>query len=131
MERQTEHGGRGRFEIIEELVLEAVKDADEKVLIFDWFARAVVQCYDHGGFVGGSGGAGCGFLRLFGHHTSSHARLCCLVFGELCGRELATLDVACVDLRKLLPLLGQVIQRENRGHGADRHTGATMGRTHY
>src|SRR5437773_8784870 len=52
--------------------------------------------------------------------------LCCFVFGELCGREFAALDVACVDLRKLLPLLGQVIQRENRGHRADWHTGATV-----
>ena len=49
-----------------------------------------------------------------------------LVFGELCGREFAALDVACVDLRKVLPLLGQVIQRENRGHWADRHTGSTV-----
>ena len=48
------------------------------------------------------------------------------MFGELCGREFAALDVACVDLRKLLPLLGQVIQRENRGHRADRHTGAAV-----
>ena len=48
------------------------------------------------------------------------------MFGELCGRELATLNVARVDLRKVLPLLGQVIQRENRGHRADRHTGATV-----
>jgi len=38
----------------------------------------------------------------------------CLVFGELCGREFAPLDVARVDLRKMLPLLGQVVQRENR-----------------
>jgi hypothetical protein len=56
----------------------------------------------------------------------SYTLLCYLVFGELCGREFAALDVACVDLRKLLPLLGQVIQRENRRHRADRHTGATV-----
>src|SRR6266849_10576856 len=43
----------------------------------------------------------------------------CLVFGELCGREFAPLDVARVDLRKMLPLLGQVVQHKNRGHGAD------------
>jgi len=35
------------------------------------------------------------------------ALLCCLVFGERCGREFFALDVACVDLRKLLPLLGR------------------------
>jgi hypothetical protein len=50
----------------------------------------------------------------------------CLVFGELCRREFAALDVAFVDLRKLLPLLRQVLQRENRGHRADRHTGGTV-----
>src|SRR2546422_6893887 len=54
------------------------------------------------------------------------ALLCCLVFDELCGREFAALDVACVDLRKLLPLLRQILQRENRGHRADGHTGATV-----
>ena len=32
MERQAEHGGRCWFEIVEKLVLEAVEDADEKVL---------------------------------------------------------------------------------------------------
>src|SRR6476660_3122736 len=56
----------------------------------------------------------------------SYTLLGSLVFGELCGSEFTALDVACVDLRKLLPLLGQVIQRENRGHRADRHTGATV-----
>src|SRR5207245_7782289 len=50
----------------------------------------------------------------------------CLVFGELCGREFAALDVARVDLRKMLPLLGQVIRRKNRGDRADRHAGATV-----
>ncbi len=48
------------------------------------------------------------------------------MLGELSGREFAALDVACVDLRKMLPLFRQVIQRENRGHRADRHTGATV-----
>ena len=48
------------------------------------------------------------------------------MFGELCGREFAALDVAYVDLRKLLPLLRQILQRENRGHRADGHTGATV-----
>jgi hypothetical protein len=37
----------------------------------------------------------------------------CLVFGELCGREFATLDVACVDFRKMLPLFGQVVFHKN------------------
>jgi hypothetical protein len=120
-------GGRGRFEIVEELVLKAVKNADEKVLTFDWFARAVVKGYDHRGFVGGDGRrAGCGLPRLLVRHCSSHTLLCCLVFGELCGREFAALDVACVDLRKVLPLLGQVVLRENGGHRADRHTGAAV-----
>src|ERR1700682_5978897 len=73
MERQAEHDGRGRFEIVEELGLKAVKNADEKVLTFDRFSRAVVKGYDHRGFVGGDGRrAGCGLPRLFGHHTSSH-----------------------------------------------------------
>ena len=35
MERQTEQSSRGWFEIVEELVLETVEDADEKVLTFD------------------------------------------------------------------------------------------------
>src|SRR5207237_10194429 len=43
----------------------------------------------------------------------------CLGFCELCGSEFAPWDVARVDLRKMLPLLGQVIQRENRGDRAD------------
>ena len=64
--------------------------------------------------------------RLIERAGVSYTLLCCLVFGELCGREFATLDVACVDLRKLVPLLGQVLQRENRRHRADRHTGATV-----
>src|SRR5207253_11123097 len=50
----------------------------------------------------------------------------CLVFGELCGREFAASDVARVDLRKMLPLIGQVIQRKNRRHGADGHAGAAV-----
>jgi hypothetical protein len=45
--------------------------------------------------------------RLIERAGVSYTLLCCLVFGELCGREFAALDVACVDLRKLLPLLGQ------------------------
>ncbi len=48
------------------------------------------------------------------------------VLGELFGREFAVLDVACVYLREVLPLVGQVIQRENRGDRADRHAGATV-----
>lgn len=43
----------------------------------------------------------------------------CGVLGELFGREFAALDVAYVDLRKMLPLLRQVVQREDRGDWAD------------
>lgn len=48
------------------------------------------------------------------------------MFGEHCRREFAVLDAACVDLRKMLPLLGQTIQREYRGHRADWHAVATV-----
>src|SRR5690348_14484169 len=72
VKRQAKHGGWRRFEIIEKLVLKAVEDADEKVLVLDWFARAVVKGYDHRGFVCRDGRLSYGLLRLFGHHTSSH-----------------------------------------------------------
>ena len=46
-------------------------------------------------------------------------RLLDQVLGELFGREFARLDIAFVQFRILLPLLGQIVQRENRGYRAD------------
>ena len=48
------------------------------------------------------------------------------MLGELFGREFAGLHVAFVQFRILLPLLGQVVERENRGHRADRHARAAI-----
>jgi hypothetical protein len=42
-------------EIIEELILKAVKDADEKVFAIDRLAGAVVNSDEHRGLVGGCG----------------------------------------------------------------------------
>jgi hypothetical protein len=53
-----------------------------------------------------------------------------LVLGELFGRELAGLHVALVEFRILLPLLGKVVQRKNRGYRADWDTGATIDAFH-
>ena len=52
------------------------------------------------------------------------------MLGEHLGRELSRLDVAFVQFRVLLPLLGQVVQREDRGHRADRHAGAAIDAFH-
>ena len=60
----------GRFEIVEKLVLKAVEDADEKVLTLDWLARAVVEGYDHRGFVAEIGRLSCGLLRLPVRHIT-------------------------------------------------------------
>ena len=48
------------------------------------------------------------------------------MLGVLFGCEFPALDVARVQLRVVLPLFGQVIQRKNRGDRADRHAGATI-----
>jgi len=53
-----------------------------------------------------------------------------LVLGELFRRELAGLHVALVEFRILLPLLGKVVQGENRGYRADWDTGATIDAFH-
>src|SRR6266436_9285550 len=53
-----------------------------------------------------------------------------LVLGELFRRELAGLHVALVQFRVLLPLLGKVVQRKNRGYRADWDTGATIDAFH-
>jgi hypothetical protein len=57
-------------------------------------------------------------------------RLLDLVLSELFRRELAGLHVALVEFRILLPLLGKVVQRENRGYRADWDTGATIDAFH-
>jgi len=53
-----------------------------------------------------------------------------LVLGELFRRELASLHVALVEFRILLPLLGKVVQRKNRGDRADWDTGSTIDAFH-
>src|ERR1700745_1251823 len=53
-----------------------------------------------------------------------------LVLGELYGREFARLDIAFIQFRILLPLLGQIVQRENRGYRADWDTGAASDAFH-
>ena len=60
----------------------------------------------------------------------NHPRLLDLMLDEFFGRELAGLDVAFVQFRVLLPLFGQVIQRKNRGYGADGDTGAAIDAFH-
>src|SRR5579864_5806971 len=52
------------------------------------------------------------------------------MLGVLFGCEFARLDVAFVQFRILLPLLRQVVQRENRGYRADWDTGATIDALH-
>ena len=54
----------------------------------------------------------------------------CLVLGVLSWREFAALDIAFVQFYMVLLLLGQVVQRKNRGDGADRHTGAAIDALH-
>ncbi len=51
MERQAEHRGWGWLEVVEELVLKAVKDADEEVFALDRLALSIVKGDDHGGLV--------------------------------------------------------------------------------
>ena len=53
-----------------------------------------------------------------------------MVLGVLFRREFAGLDVAFVQFRVLLPLLGQVIDRKNRRDGADRNAGAAIDAFH-
>jgi hypothetical protein len=53
-----------------------------------------------------------------------------LVLGKLFWRELAGLHVALVEFRILLPLLGKVVQRKDRGYGADWDTGSTIDAFH-
>jgi hypothetical protein len=53
-----------------------------------------------------------------------------MVLGVLFGRESARLDVAFVQFGALLPLLRQVVQRENRGYRAGWDTGATIDAFH-
>src|ERR1700688_4874877 len=52
------------------------------------------------------------------------------VLGVLFGREFAGIDVAFVQLRILLPSLGQVIQRKNRRNGADGNACAAIDAFH-
>ena len=52
------------------------------------------------------------------------------MLGVLFGREFAGLDVAFVKLCVLLPLLRQVVQRENPGYRADRDARATIDAFH-
>ena len=52
------------------------------------------------------------------------------MLGVFFGREFASLHVAFVQFRILLPLLGQVVQRKNRGHRTDRYTGAAIDAFH-
>ena len=52
------------------------------------------------------------------------------MLGELFRRELAGLHVALVEFRILLPLLGKVVQRKNRGDRADWDTGSTIDAFH-
>jgi hypothetical protein len=62
--------------------------------------------------------------------SSLGALLCCLMLGVLLLLELAALDVACVEFGKVIPLLGQIVQRKNRGHWADGHAGAAIDALH-
>jgi len=57
-------------------------------------------------------------------------RLLRRMLGELFGCELASLHVAFIQFRILLPLLRQIVQRENRGYRADWDTGATIDAFH-
>jgi hypothetical protein len=50
----------------------------------------------------------------------------CLLFGVLLFLELAAFDVACIEFRVVLPLLGRIIQRKNRGDRADGHAGTAV-----
>ena len=52
------------------------------------------------------------------------------MLSELFECELASLQVAFVQFRILLPLLGKVVQRKNRGYRAHWDTGATINTLH-
>src|SRR5580704_18716983 len=61
----------------------------------------------------------------------SRSGLLDLVLGVLFGREFASVDVAFVQFRILLPLLGQVIHCKNRRDGADGNAGAAIDAFHW
>src|SRR5712692_10070325 len=71
MERQAEHRGRSWFEVVEELVLEAIEDADEEIFAFDRLARVVIEGDYHCGFVGGRSSPGGDCLRFVFRHWAS------------------------------------------------------------
>ena len=52
------------------------------------------------------------------------------MLGELLGCEFAGINVAFVQFRILLRLLRQVVQREDRGHWADRDAGTAIDALH-
>src|SRR5437762_4408788 len=53
-----------------------------------------------------------------------------LMFGELFGRKFGALDVACIQFRVVLPLLGQIVQRKNRRDRTDGHASAAVDTFH-
>src|SRR5258707_441864 len=57
-------------------------------------------------------------------------RLLRRVLGVLVWREFAGLDVAFVQFRILLPLLGEVVERKNCGHRADRYASSAIDALH-
>jgi len=64
------------------------------------------------------------------NHSRTLLHLLRRVLGVLVWGEFAGFHVALVQFRILLPLLRQVVQRKNRGHGTDRDTGATIDAFH-
>lgn len=62
--------------------------------------------------------------------SSSYALLCRLVPGVLFWRELARLHVAFVYFGVVFPLLGQIVEGEDRRDGANWHAGTTVDALH-
>ena len=60
----------------------------------------------------------------------SAARTLCAVLGVLCGGEFTSFHVACVQFGVLLPLLGQVVHRENGRYRADRNASTAVNALH-
>ena len=68
-------GGRGWFEVVEELVLETVEDADKEIFAFDGLARPIVEGDHHCCLVGGGSGKSGRCLSLdFRHGVSLPSR---------------------------------------------------------
>jgi hypothetical protein len=72
-----------------------------------------------------------GYVRVTRGRGMPLPLLRCLVFCVLFFLELATLDVACVEFRVMFPLLGEIIQRKNRGDRADGHACAAIDTLHW